>query len=351
MSRDTGANVISLGMEDLEEGLAEVFSYFNAAFSSAPYEICHSDFHCKSGSQTYPDIVATAVSDGLDCENGQSSLLVATVGETAIPRVRWRQRYFSERDVEALLSKGRYRIHYLPDIQFWQFFDKTTRRGLQLMQTPDGFPKWDPGSPLRNFFHWSSSTRECGLAHAGTLAVEGIGIMLAGPGGSGKSGTVLSGLMNGLDTVGDDYILAHIIQEKVFAAPIFKTLKQDPDGIKRHALEQNENIPKTVNWQGKHQFYLDDIRPSNDVTKIEVRALCIPKIHGGNVTKIHNASHKDAFLALAPSGVSQVPGDRDNTFHLCATLARNLPCYHVELSTNPREISETIRKFITDELI
>ena len=343
-------NVV-LEMDNLEETIDTLFSRFDEAFSAAAYEHKHSAFHCKSDSPIYPDIVDTAVSEKLDWEGDRCSILVTANGENTVSNVTWGERYYSERDVEARLTQSKYRMHYLPDLGFWQFFDKETRKGLQIMRGHDGFPKWDPGSPLRNFFHWCLNNRSCGLTHAGTLAVDGIGIMLAGPGGSGKSGTVLSGLMNGLDSVGDDYVLARIEQGKIFASPLFTTLKQDPEGMRRLALDRNDNISKTVNWQGKYQFHLDDVSPTNNVEKIEIRALCIPNISGEETTGFQSATHKDAFLALAPSGVSQIPGDRDNTFHVCATLARSLPCYKVNLSADPREISEKIETFISHELL
>ena len=74
------------------------------------------------------------------------------------------------------------------------------------MRSADGFPPWEPGAPLRSFLHWEYAARGMRLVHGGTLGIDGRGVVLAGSGGAGKSGTVVAGIMVGLDSVGDDYV-------------------------------------------------------------------------------------------------------------------------------------------------
>ncbi len=119
------------------------------------------------------------------------------------------------------------------------------------------------------------------LAHAGTLGVDGKGIQLAGAGGSsGKSGTVVAGLLNGLDSVGDDYVLTDIV-DGVTAYPLFATLKQDPKGFRRLGLKHRLKSPGLLNWQGKHQFLLENIAAQTTPARLDIIALVLPSIGGG----------------------------------------------------------------------
>lgn len=256
----------------------------------------------------------------------------------------WAEAYYRERMVEAALADTRYRLHHMVDLGFWQMYDRDTGRGIQLVDPARGLPPWDSGSPLRNFLHWHLAGPDRDLIHAGTLGIDGGGILLAGRGGSGKSGTVLAGVMHGLDTVGDDYVLANR-GDAVTVEPLFRTLKQDPAGLARLGLA-NHRVGRLLNWQGKHQFTIDDVGGRPQPARIVVRCLCVPTICGGPRTTFEPLGDKEAFLALAPSGVSQIPDDRGATFAFAAGLARRLPAFRLLLGTDPAEIAAAVRGFL-----
>jgi hypothetical protein len=344
---------LSLGGDGLEDNLDTLFDRFEQAFEAAKLEAqfttAQVEFLCRTDLPLYRDIVKLALASKSRSDGDRCRIVVAKSGTLGMPHLRWCEPFYQEREVESRLSATRYRMHYFTDLDFWQFYDQQTARGIQLMREPEGYPDWDPGSPLRNFLHWHLGARGMGLLHAGTLAVDGVGVMLAGPGKSGKSGTVLAGVVSGLSTVGDDYVLADITNG-VKVMPLFNTVKLDPDGIKRLNLETNTSIPAAVNWQGKHHFTLADIADRAQVSGIDIRALCLPHITGGAKTRLRRARVKDAFLALAPSGVAQIPGDRTGTFAFCANVVRNLPCYHLDLGAEPTEITAFLRSFIMKDL-
>jgi hypothetical protein len=350
-----------LTTNDLPEFLDELFGRFNLAFTAANRSIishiggCR--FHCRTDSVAYSGLVRrgwaddeTELVEDLELERSRADesgdgLIVAShsdgVGLPSAPR--WAEPHFRERDVEAFLAPTRYRVHH--QTGFWQLYDRETGRGIQLVDPRHGPPPWDSGSPLRNFLRWHLARPNRDLLHAGTLAVDGIGILLAGPGGSGKSGTVLAGLANGLETVGDDYVLA-TIDASIIAQPLFKTLKQDPAGISRLGLG-GHRVANRLNWQGKLQFTLADLDLPPQPRRIAIRALCLPAITGENQTRFVPAQEKEAFLALAPSGVSQIPGDRGAMFGFAAKVSRQLPAYRLLLGTDPGEIAAAVRGFLS----
>jgi hypothetical protein len=234
---------------------------------------------------------------------------------------------------------------YYHDLRYWQLYDLETRIGAQLMLDASGFPPWEPGAPLRSFLHWDFASRGMRLAHAGTLGVNGRGVMFAGAGGSGKSGTVLAGILNGLDSVGDDYVLVGL-QDGVTAYPLFRTLKQDQAGWERLGLDAKLRRPVSVNWQGKYQFHLEDVVARPIPGKLAMTAMMLPKVAKTSRTTIAPMPRKDAMVALAMSGLTQMTGDRSSGFRFFSELTRLLPCYEVSLGVNPKEIAETIREFI-----
>jgi hypothetical protein len=74
--------------------------------------------------------------------------------------------------------------------------------------------------------------------------------------------------------------------------------------------------------------------------------LMAPHIGGGAASSIMPVSRKDAMIALAPSGIAQMPGERESGFRFFSDLTRLLPCYRLALGTRPEEIAGTISAFL-----
>ncbi|MGX5841710.1 serine kinase [Mesorhizobium sp. ArgA1] len=243
------------------------------------------------------------------------------------------------------LAEAGLRGSYYHDLDFWQFHDPQRHVGVQLMMSADAFPPWEQGAPLRAFLHWEYAARGMRLTHAGTLGIGGKGVLLAGSGGAGKSGTVVAGLINGLDSVGDDYVLIDRTED-VTAYPLFATLKQDPEGFRRLQLDRRLKSYQPLNWQGKHAFHIDEIAFRRIPASLDIIALMVPHISGGTKSSIMPIARKDAMIALAPSGIVQMPGEREAGFRFFSELTRDLPCYRLSLGTEPREIAGAIADFL-----
>lgn len=342
---------VRIAPDTAEVDLLSVFDRFDAVFEAAPFKHEVTVAGCRVTAACHTEDYARMTARALAASgrtDSQCRIVVAPQGTPGLPRPVWAQAFYQERQVEAQIRNSRFRLHHFPDCGFWQMFDRDTGRGIQVLGGPHGYPEWEPGSPLRNFLHWHFVTQGRGLAHAGTLGVDGTGVMLAGEGGSGKSGTVLAGIAQGLGSVGDDYVLVETDAAGVTARPLFLTLKQDPEGLDRLGLSVDDLGAAPLNWQGKHQFSIADMAPGQPEPSLKIGAMLLPRITGGERTTFDPATAKDAFLSLCPTGVSQIPGDRDTNFAFCARLTRRLPAYRANLGTDPTEIAAAIRTFIKE---
>jgi hypothetical protein len=298
----------------------------------------------RSGNDTYLDLLENSYSAALPGDASNAAIMVATHSDAEAGYwPEWSASFFREREIEARLRDTRFRLHYFDEFDFWQVYDRETRFGVQLMRTPRAYPVWDPGSPLRNFVHWRLLDDGAALVHAGSLGVGDRGVLLAGAGGSGKSGTVLAGLNHGMTSVGDDYIALHP-GESVTAQRAFLTLKQDPSGLARAGLGRFDSGP--LNWQGKRLLSITEIAQSPQPLTMAIGAICLPEVSQGTRTVFSKADPRDAFLALAPSGITQIPSARPEMFAFTARLARQLPAFRVSLGTDPEEISGAFAQFI-----
>lgn len=264
---------------------------------------------------------------------------------------RWSEpRPFSLRDFDALFARAGLRGYHFHDARHaapsWQFHDPELGEGLLSLPCAMGLPPWENGSPLRLFMHWAYARQGLRLTHAATLGTAGRGALLVGAGGSGKSGTTLAGLLNGLESAGDDYVLLEQ-GSGVTAHALYRYFKQDEAGLNRTGLDPRQVGSVALNWQGKHEFDAAALRPAAFVKRLAIGAILVPEIARLSRTLIEPYPAAAAALALAPSAVLQLPGDAEEGFRFFAQLTRRLPAFRVRLSEDPREIADAIGHHLT----
>jgi hypothetical protein len=265
------------------------------------------------------------------------------------PPARWDEEGgFSSREFDRILAAGNRRGFYHHESPSWQFYDRAAAIGVQTLATPLGIPPWESGSPLRLFLHWAYATADMRLTHAATLGANGRGVLIAGSSGSGKSATTLAGLLNGLDSVGDDYVLVEK-GSSVVAHSVFAMLKQDREGLRRAGVATAEIDAAEVNWHGKVEFDAAKFAMKALAERMEIFALLIPEIARARRTEFERVTTREAALALAPSAVFQLPGDSTEGFRFLADIVRRLPAFRMTLSEDPAEIAEAIGLFLAGE--
>lgn len=232
------------------------------------------------------------------------------------------------------------------DFDSWQFFEPMTGRGIQLLAAPGAMPDWERAFPLRNFLHWAYAAQGRRLLHAGTLGLGTKGVLLAGAGGAGKSGTTLAGLINGLQSVGDDYIALDLTDDAARAFPVIRLMKQDPRGLLRLGLGPDDPHFGPQNWQGKHEFDFNNLMPGSRADMLKINAILLPRITGESRSKLIPATAHDVMFALLPNNLQQLPGQVKQAMSFLGSLTRQLPGYHLNLGTSPAEISDTISNFL-----
>lgn len=261
------------------------------------------------------------------------------------PPRRWGSDILDRRAINDELARTGLRGGYLHDPRVWQFFSRDMHVGVQLIRSPGLTPDWETGGPLRVFLHWAFAERRARLCHAATLGLDGRGLLLAGAGGSGKSGTTLAGIADGLATVGDDYSLI-AVEETVRAYPLYRILKQDPAGVTRALGPDAADRFGAINWQGKFEIHASSLPHSPFVERLDIGAIVIPKVARRPSAELHPVSPGVAMRAFAPSSVFQLPDDEHEGIRFAADLCRRLPCFELLLSEDSKDIAGVLRSFI-----
>lgn len=261
------------------------------------------------------------------------------------PSKEWWEDYYFPTKIEDRLDRHGLRGLHFHDECLWQFYDINRRHGVSLMRQPGAYPPWEVSAPLRPFLHWIYTESGMSLVHAGSLGLEGKGVLIAGGAGAGKSGTTLAGIAGHLDSVGDDYVLLKM-GDRPTIHPVYKIAKQDPAGLKRLGLYHKIASGKQVNWQGKYEFEFEEAGGGRCASGLDVLAILVPRVVNAKQTRLVPIHAKEAMLALAPTGVFQFTTGRARSVKVFADLVRRLPCYGLELSTNGEDISACVAGYI-----
>ena len=264
-----------------------------------------------------------------------------------MPRGRWSGESFGLPLLAEGLEESGFKGSLNTDARFLQFYHSATRSGVEALAEPRRYPPWIASFPLRNFLHWAYEDTGRRLIHAGTLSVDGRGVLLSGAGGSGKSGTVLAGILGGLDSAGDDYVVVDTGDRPPAAHPVMRLMKQDAAGLARLGIDPVAQGLGLPNWQNKFEFDFEALGAGRRARVVELGAILLPKIARAARTELVPVKSSAAMASLAPNNLTQLPGGWRKGLQLAAHLARSLPAFELRLSENPREIADTVGAFIS----
>ena len=270
-------------------------------------------------------------------------LSAAGIGEELLPS--WGDESCEAAEFHAILGDVGLRAAYPFRPHEWLALDMNARVGIQLARSPADLPDWFAGAPLRQHLHWLLRARNWRIAHAATLGRDGIGILVLGHGGAGKSGTTLAGIAAQLQTVGDDYVALGGIAPAI-ARPLFRIVKQDRAGLARIAGLTERTAHLSENWKSKVEFDAIELFPGCFADEFRIGAIVLPRVAHAPVPLIAATGAGEAMRALMRTNLYQFPGEADDGLGYYGALLRSMPVLRLELSDNAADNGAALAEFI-----
>ncbi|MFO1055440.1 MAG: hypothetical protein U1E53_00565 [Dongiaceae bacterium] len=200
-------------------------------------------------------------------------------------------------------------------------------------------PVWMRAAPFLQILVWALAGRGSQPLHAAAVGTARGGILLAGPGGAGKSTTALAGLLAGMEFVGDDFIAAACEPEPA-AACLYATAKVTEQslallpGLDAGRVEAASADPKRL------------VRIDRVAERLPLRAMALPRRGEGRGGAVQPVLPAVAARALALTSVILLRGRPAPALDMAARLARALPCYALELGPDMAAVAGTLRMLI-----
>jgi hypothetical protein len=182
--------------------------------------------------------------------------------------------------------------------------------------------------------------------HAAAVGWEDGTVLLAGVGGSGKSTTALLSLAADMRYAGDDYCLISVEPEpRVFG--LYGSAKVHWNSLFRVAsLLEHVEFPRLDGGE-KAVLFVHEALPARMLRTAPIRAVVLPRVVTGGLTRIVPVTPAAGMRALAPSTVFQLLDTGRRSFGAVASLVRRVPSFRLDLGADaenvPAVLSDLLR--------
>lgn len=227
--------------------------------------------------------------------------------------------------------------------------DRTGSRIVGHVSSPDRLSLYELGKPLQPLLFAWLSDRDIVPVHAGLVSRDGVGILLGGAGGSGKTTTSLLCARSGFDYLGDDYVALPAADDDGYRAyGLYNSTWLEPDHARRFPWLV-ERLIRGDATEDKWLVILGDVGGVGLAADTRVGALALPRVAGTRETTWEPASRAEALRRLAPSSILQLPFISPRpALGRMAELAQTVPVYRLELGTQLDRIPERIAELLRE---
>lgn len=242
------------------------------------------------------------------------------------------------------------RIRLDPDSRMLVAFDQASGTAWCCIDDIGGIAWWEQAAPLRWLFAWWLESEGHPMLHAAAVGDEQGAVLLAGPGGSGKSTSALAAAMAGMGYVGDDYtaisFAAGPTVHSVYATAKLRLDDHDPEGpLAPHLLRAS---PRP---DDKAVVAMNRVPGVAMMSSAPVVAVVAVRVSPAGVTRVTSMSRGQALAALAPSTILQLHGTGARAFSGLSSLVRQVPVATLEVGADRDEVVGAVKQLATGSLV
>lgn len=204
-------------------------------------------------------------------------------------------------------------------------FNRATGKGLFWVQSLHELPEWEFGAPLKKIFEWALIDRGLQIIHSAAVGIGSQGVLLCGPGGSGKSTTTALCLSSNFATTGDDYCAISISNpHRVYG--IYSLLKLVPESVGANSLANSawikERSDGKVHYKIEHKM----------VKSFSVKAIVFPKV-SNSTQHLTQMTPREALLRLLASTINQATNPQVEFFETLMSLSKSVKAFELSVDS------------------
>lgn len=188
------------------------------------------------------------------------------------------------------------------------------------------------------------------IVHAGLVADGDRGLLICGPGGTGKSTTVSACVCGGMEYLGDDYIgLAAEADGSFVGHSLYGSAWLEEEHARHFPLLAPHAIQSPSVPHPKALLLLSEVVPSRLRAAAPIAALVLPSLTPGATTRTRRTTKGQAYLRLVPTSVvGLIPQPGAAGLALLTRLVEAMPAYWLEMGRDLDQIPIRIRTILKE---
>ncbi|MCI5078375.1 hypothetical protein [Oricola sp.] len=226
--------------------------------------------------------------------------------------------------------------------------DRATGSVAALFEAAEGLSLADRARPLQRMM--SQICLSCGAQniHGGLVARDGVGALIVGGSGRGKTTTSIDCLLNGLDFLGDDSVAIRETEHGSFSGySLYGSTRVHPHQVARWP-EILDDWRMPAPGDDKALLLPGTIAAGRMARQCEIRAILVPRITDG-VFRAIMTSPRASFSALVHDSeetrrFQMSPAE----FHRFARLTRETPCFLCDLDAEPAAVAAGVADILRE---
>lgn len=297
----------------------------------------------------FPSVRAIAPSKEVPLSSRRVDLAIKVIDDVRCgvkrPRLKWRAPDFGLKRVVPGWSDNERTTYFLRGAGGVAIADWRSGRAYVWVPSIEAFIASDRAAPFRWIIDGLAQRHGLMTMHAAVIGEDGVGLLIVGEGGRGKSTLALAAIGAGMDYLGDDYCLVDP-QPPYRAYRLFNTAKLQVDArVQPDWIVDIEHEIKSVSG-GKRIFNLARHARAMLADQLEIRALLLPEFTDDPLPVLEMVSANEAFRRAAPSTVVQCEGSGAQVAAEVGRLVRTLPSYRIHIPQELHRSIELIRDLI-----
>lgn len=227
------------------------------------------------------------------------------------PKYGWDPR-FHQPTGQLRITQDSIRVAVDPIVRTVWVMHKPTKTVLVFVPSLRGIPRWWFATPLRLGLSWIADVAGYEFVHGAAIGQNGVGILLAGPSGVGKSTLSLRLALSGWDFLSDDFFLV----DGLIASSVYQRVKLNSDSLKELGFKSMAEFFETSR-STKSIIDVTTIGKISSVPRLTIRGVAVSSL--APFSGIHSVPRSKVFMELASSTLAGLQGGSSQSF---ARLAR-----------------------------
>lgn len=184
--------------------------------------------------------------------------------------------------------------------------------------------------------------------HATALEKDGLGVLIPGYSGQGKTTTFLSLLRSGFKCLSDDHPFLHVNGNgvEILAFPVKIDVTKNTVGFFPE-LQNAGSFLHQGPW--KKYFYVDDLYPGGTGHSSKAKILLFPKVVDSPTSRLEEMPKSQALEELLPQGLLVYDQNiARKEFQALTQLVQQTDCYRVYCGRNILELPELVTPLLEE---